>query len=142
MVGPGTGLAPFRSFIQERQLVGTTSDNLLFFGCRHRNHDYIYKEELEIADSNKVIKLFTAFSREEDHKVYVQHKIIQSGDLVSSLLLRKDAYLYICGDARAMPKDVQEAIINVLSKKMEPAAALELLNNMKHEGRFQQDTWF
>jgi len=143
MVGPGTGLAPFRGFIQERQILEKSGENLLFFGCRNRNQDYIYKEELESAASSGLIKFFPAFSREQNSKVYVQHKILEYADAVASVLLTSDAYLYICGDARSMPKDVQDALIQVLIKRgMLQDAAKQLLDKMAADNRFMQDTWF
>ncbi|CAG0904372.1 unnamed protein product, partial [Cyprideis torosa] len=102
MVGPGTGLAPFRGFIQERRWarqegkeVGPT---VLFYGCRRRNEDYLYEEEIEDFVQTGDLEIFVAFSREQTMKVYVQHLIEQQGKYVWDLLER-GAHFYVCGSS-------------------------------------------
>lgn len=101
MVGPGTGLAPFRGFIQDRELTfkqGNKTENLLFFGCRNRNIDFIYREELEQAVAEGYLTLSVAFSRESpEKKVYVQHKMLEMGEKVWDILENQKGTFYVCG---------------------------------------------
>lgn len=147
MVGPGTGLAPFRGFIQERKHQankGPIGETMLFFGCRSSRHDYIYQEELkEAQEKGWVSHLSVAFSREGKEKEYVQHKMEAMGEQIYELL-QKGAYFYICGDARAMAKDVRQTLKNILQKygnKTEDEAESWLVNLQK-EGKYLSDTWF
>jgi len=148
MVGPGTGLAPFRGFVQERKHLAKSSsigDALLFFGCRSRNIDFIYSTELEEAEKNgHISKLITAFSRDTEKKVYVQHKMQENTEIIFGILSEKKGYLYICGDARVMAKDVHQTVVNLLmnhgSKTEEQAE--QFLTEMKQGGRYLTDVWF
>lgn len=148
MVGPGTGLAPFRGFIQERKhqhSKGQVGESVLFFGCRG-DVDYIYADELKEATSTGYLsKLFVAFSRmDQQKKVYVQHKMHDYSDGIYNLLHEQKGYLYICGDARAMAKDVHSSIIQILTKhgnKTEEQAE-QFLTELKQSGRYLTDTWF
>jgi sulfite reductase alpha subunit-like flavoprotein len=167
MVGPGTGLAPFRSFILERSTLPSSGENLVFFGCRHSKHDFIYEKELtELAAQGKIV-LFTAFSREQEKKVYVQHRIAENWERVANLLRKERAHVYVCGDARQMPNDVHKcashncvlslsfsfvgassdgnprALVGVLEKSgMTHQEAEDFLQAMHKDGRYQQDVWF
>jgi len=149
MVGPGTGLAPFRGFIQERQILrkqqqtGSHGDNVLFFGCRSSEIDFIYKEELEVAQNEQHIKLITAFSRDQTHKVYVQHKMREHSAQVWKVL-EEGAYFYVCGDARQMAKDVHEALEHIIvteGKKTKEEAA-QFIEKLQKSGKYLSDTWF
>merc|ERR1719356_1594857 len=113
MVGPGTGLAPFRGFIQERawqkaqgKPVGPT---VLYFGCRNKAQDYIYQDELEAWEDDGLLTLHTAFSRDQKEKRYVTHCLRENGASVWDLL-DQGAHLYVCGDAKMMAKDVRNII--------------------------------
>ena len=101
MIGPGTGLAPFRGFIQERKhqlSQGPIGETVLFFGCRSSRFDYIYKDELdEAVEKGYITNLFVAFSREGHEKVYVQHKIQEYAKELWYLLSEKAAVVYVCG---------------------------------------------
>ncbi|KAH0835082.1 hypothetical protein AYO21_09735 [Fonsecaea monophora] len=148
MVGPGTGVAPFRAFVQERSEqrkagldVGLT---MLFFGCRKQKEDFIYEEEWaeygRILGSN--FRMITAFSRQTpSKKVYVQDKIRQFGAEISSLL-SKDAHFYVCGDA-AMAKDVSSLLEQIISERraVPPAEAAAVVKQMRAANQYQEDAW-
>lgn len=101
MVGPGTGLAPFRGFIQERQFLRdggkVVGDTILYFGCRKKDEDFIYREELEQYVQNGTLTLKTAFSRDQQEKIYVTHLIEQDADLIWKVIGEQKGHFYICG---------------------------------------------
>ena len=157
MVGPGTGLAPFRGFLQERAAIlkkkggGSSSggggavaaaslgEAHLFFGCRSQDHDFIYREELEAFERNGALSsLRVAFSRQGPSKVYVQHLISKEAAEIARLVTRERASVYICGDARAMARDVHAALRDALGGG---AAGDEVLKEMAESGRLQKDVW-
>eukprot|EP01137_Pigoraptor_chileana_P012408 Opistho-2@64785 len=143
MVGPGTGLAPFRAFLQERKITKARGDNLLYFGCRDRNKDYLYRGELEALEKEKGVILRTAFSREAGQKkVYVQHLLKQDADLVWSLLQR-GAHFYVCGDAKNMAGDVHETLLDIISAKKGTSRenAEAFMADLENNKRYQRDVW-
>ena len=116
MVGPGTGIAPFRAFLQHRAKHGHTGRNWLFFGDQHAATDFLYGEEFAAAQkSGHLHKLSTAFSRDQAEKIYVQHRMEQEGAELWRWL-EKGAYFYVCGDAKRMAKDVHQALLNIAAK--------------------------
>ncbi|KAI6649241.1 NADPH--cytochrome P450 reductase [Oopsacas minuta] len=148
MIGPGTGLAPFRGFLQERGTVlGTGREvgrSLLFFGCRKRNWDYIYEQELNEFKENGILSnLQLAFSREQEKKIYVQHLMNNiSGDLFR-LLKEEGAYIYVCGDARNMARDVHANLLLILEQEggMGSEDAALFVKNLQNRNRYQLDVW-
>ncbi|XP_019555503.2 NADPH--cytochrome P450 reductase isoform X2 [Aedes albopictus] len=147
MVGPGTGLAPFRGFIQERDFnrkdgkeVGQT---ILYFGCRKRSEDYIYEEELEDYVERGVMKLRTAFSRDQAHKVYVTHLLEEDMDLLWSVIGENKGHFYICGDAKNMATDVRNILLKVLQTKgnMSESEAIQYIKKMEAQKRYSADVW-
>ena len=142
MVGPGTGIAPFRGFLQERQArmamvkggeTGETGETVLFFGCRRKSEDMIYESELASwLDAGVLTTLDCAFSREQEEKVYVQHKIQERSEEISKLLVEKKGSLYICGD-KTMGKDVVRILEEVLTT--------ECVKEMEEQGRLRRDVW-
>lgn len=148
MVGPGTGIAPFRAFLQHRPLAAKGAplgDSMLFFGCRSRDIDYLYKEELAAAkEANHLTDLVVAFSREQAEKVYVQHRILELKDRVWDMLHNKNAHLYICGDAAHMAVDVRAALENVFQQcgNLSPEAASAYYAALQDKGRLATDVWF
>lgn len=144
MVGPGTGLAPFRAFVQERVARGATGRNTLYFGCRHRERDFTYREELEKLASEGKLNLRLAFSRDQKEKVYVQNLVEQDGEAIVADLLA-GGHVYICGDGSAMAVDVTRALENVLLNHMPGiktiGAAQEFIKKLETEGRFEKDVW-
>ncbi|CBX93690.1 hypothetical protein IAQ61_003579 [Plenodomus lingam] len=148
MVGPGTGVAPFRAFVQERaaqakagQIVGKT---ILFFGCRKQSEDFIYanewKEYKEILGDNFI--MHTAFSRDGPKKVYVQHKIEEAGEEVNKLLEDK-AYFYVCGDAAHMAREVNTLLGKLISKyrNVSESKGEEIVKAMRASNQYQEDVW-
>ena len=115
MIGPGTGVAPFKAFLEERYYQGAT-ENWLFFGERNRSCDFYYEEDFSYFQKNGYLKLSLAFSRDQEQKIYVQHLIQSEIDLFYDWLSR-GAVIYVCGDAKNMAKDVQNTICSVLCQK-------------------------
>lgn len=143
MVGPGTGIAPFRSFIEERAVTKATGRTWLFFGDQHASSDFLYQEELEHYLQDGVIsKLDTAWSRDTDQKVYVQHKILENSKEVFNWL-DNGGYFYICGDKERMAKDVHNTLIEVIAKEasMSQEEAEAYLNDLKKQGRYLRDVY-
>ncbi|WP_462409473.1 sulfite reductase subunit alpha [Neobacillus sp. Marseille-QA0830] len=143
MVGPGTGIAPFRSFIEERAVIEATGRTWLFFGDQHSASDFLYQDELEKYQQDGVLtRLDTAFSRDTAQKVYVQHKMIENSKELFEWL-ENGACFYVCGDKQHMAKDVHEALINVIEKEgsMNRESAESYLNSMKEQGRYQRDVY-
>ncbi len=143
MVGPGTGIAPFRAFLEERQAVGATGQNWLFFGEQRAQLDYLYKEQLLGMHRDGVLtRLDTAFSRDQAKKVYVQDRMQEHAAELYAWLER-GAYFYVCGDATRMAKDVETALLDVIARgsngTLEHAA--EYLAGMKKQKRYQRDVY-
>jgi len=152
MVGPGTGVAPFRGFLQElqhrRKTVGQADwESVLFFGCRHQNHDYIYEEELNGFTGNSTLShLHVAFSRDQDKKVYVQDKLDdpETREKMWHFLNDKQGYFYVCGDARQMAKAVHQSLQNIVKEcgKKSEEEANTFIENLQKSGRYLTDVWF
>ena len=143
MVGPGTGIAPFMAFLQERKVSGATGKNWLFFGDQKSETDFLYREELEAWQEEGVLhKLSTAFSRDQAEKIYVQHRMLEeAGELFG--WLEQGAFFYICGDASRMAKDVDAALHKVVEtvggKSPEEAAAY--VEELKKSKRYRKDVY-
>jgi sulfite reductase (NADPH) flavoprotein alpha-component len=143
MVGPGTGIAPFRAFLQERKAIGAKGKNWLFFGEQKATSDYFYREEFEGWLADGVLSRFmTAFSRDQSHKIYVQHRMLEHAqDLYH--WLENGAIFYVCGDAARMAKDVDTAlhqiVENVGGKSTEQAK--EYVDALKKEKRYRKDVY-
>jgi sulfite reductase (NADPH) flavoprotein alpha-component len=143
MVGPGTGIAPFRAFLQERAAAGAAGRNWLFFGNQRRDADFLYRADLEdFAEKRVLTRMDLAFSREQTSKVYVQHKMLEAAQELWRWLAN-GAYLYICGDAKRMAGDVDLALqqIAVTEGGMDAAAAKRYLAEMARAGRYQRDVY-
>ncbi|GIL65902.1 hypothetical protein Vafri_19533 [Volvox africanus] len=148
MVGPGTGLAPFRGFLQERAVLLASGMELgpahLFFGCRSRHHDYIYQEELEgFVASGVLSHLHLAFSRDQSGKDYVQHHVERQAAMLWPLISEGGAHLYVCGDAKNMAKDVHKAFIGLVqtAKGCTGTQAEVVVKELSDSGRYQRDVW-
>lgn len=143
MVGPGTGVAPFRAFLQERKATGAKGKNWLFFGGQHASTDFLYREELEAAlAEGSLHKLDTAFSRDQEHKIYVQHRMHENGAELFDWL-ENGAYFYVCGDAKRMAKDVDAALHAIVEKHggMSPEQSKEYVEALKKEKRYRKDVY-
>ncbi len=143
MVGPGTGIAPFRAFIQERRATEASGRSWLFFGDRHFTHDFLYQLEWQDALKDGVLsRMDVAFSRDAPEKVYVQHKMWERRrDLVE--WLDGGASFYVCGDAKAMAKDVRSTLVRAYAdvKALSPEAAEKAVEALERGQRFLQDVY-
>jgi sulfite reductase (NADPH) flavoprotein alpha-component len=143
MVGPGTGVAPFRAFVQERRATEAKGRNWLFFGDRTFTHDFLYQLDWQDAlKDGSLARMDVAFSRDTPEKVYVQHKIWERRvDLIE--WLDGGAHFYVCGDAKAMAKDVRAALVRAYAdvKAMSPEAAERAVVTLEREKRYLQDTY-
>ncbi|WP_052144654.1 sulfite reductase subunit alpha [Halalkalibacter okhensis] len=143
MVGPGTGVAPFRSFIEERAVSQGEGKTWLFFGDQHEATDFLYQEEFEEYQNDGALsKLDVAFSRDTDKKVYVQHKMLDNSRELFAWL-EAGAYFYVCGDKQYMAKDVHNALIDIVEKEgsMSREEAEEYVTAMQKEKRYQRDVY-
>lgn len=163
MIGPGTGVAPMRSLLWERlQLADDVSsrshasngsrnfdhgnkigENVLFFGCRKRDADYFFRDEWAKIMARNPLQVFTAFSRDQVRKIYVQDIIKEQADLVFRLLYHCGGIFYVCGSSGKMPKGVRASLVDVfqISGGMDQAAAEDYIEVMEKEGRYKQETW-
>ena len=142
MVGPGTGIAPFRGFLEEREVRGAKGKNWLFFGDRNKENDFIYREQLEAMQDSGFLRLDLAFSRDQAEKIYVQDRIKEQGAEFFQWL-EKGAYFYICGDAYRMAKDVEAAIYEVVMEhgNMDRVAAENYVSQLKKSKRYVRDVY-
>jgi sulfite reductase (NADPH) flavoprotein alpha-component len=143
MIGPGTGIAPFRAFLQERQATGTRGRNWLVFGNPHRATDFLFEDELTAWHQGGLLtRLDTAFSRDQEHKIYVQNRLLENAVELWAWL-EDGAHLYVCGDAERMARDVDRGLAYIVAKEggMEPAAAKAYLARLAAEGRYQRDIY-
>lgn len=140
MVGPGTGCAPFRGMIQDRAHRGI-GENLLFFGSRNAKGDFFFRKEWNQLVEGGLLDLVTAFSRDQEHKVYVQHRIAERKDKVMKLL-RNGGVVYIAGNAKDMVPSVRDAIRAVLKSDFHSDRdAEELLKDLEKSRRLQIEAW-
>ncbi len=143
MVGPGTGIAPFRAFLQERGATGATGKNWLFFGDQHAHCDFLYREELEEwLQNGSLARLDTAFSRDQDEKIYVQTRMIEHGAQLWDWL-EDGAHFYVCGDAKRMAKDVDNALHHIARQHggMDEAGAKTYVQSLVKSKRYQRDVY-
>jgi len=143
MVGPGTGVAPFRAFLQERLATRAPGPNWLYFGHQRSDYDFFYEDELKaMRETGHLGRLTLAWSRDGDEKIYVQHRMRDEGrDLWA--WLERGAHIYVCGDALRMAKDVERALIDVVSEhgKRSPEDAARFVAELKKNDRYQVDVY-
>ncbi len=143
MVGPGTGIAPFRAFLQERQASGAKGKNWLFFGDQHQEHDFIYQDELNAWHENGLLtRLDLAFSRDQTKKIYVQNRMIEQGAELYAWL-QEGAYFYVCGDASRMAKDVDKTLYQIITQfgGLSAERAADYIDQLKKEKRYLRDVY-
>ncbi|XP_041817222.1 methionine synthase reductase isoform X2 [Chelmon rostratus] len=163
MVGPGTGVAPFIGFLQQRQKErqqnpeATFGETWLFFGCRHRDRDYLFREELEgFVSSGTLSHLQVCFSRDDreeegaleatnsaGRRRYVQHNLLLNSQYITDILLKQNGYLYVCGDAKNMAKDVNDTLVEMIRTELQvdQLEAMKKLAGLREEKRYLQDIW-
>ncbi|XP_068438392.1 methionine synthase reductase [Clinocottus analis] len=159
MVGPGTGVAPFIGFLQQREQERKENpeaifgETWLFFGCRHRDGDYLFREELEgFVSSGTLSQLKVCFSRDEQEEEaatsaarprYVQHNLRLNSQHVTDILLKQNGYFYVCGDAKNMAKDVNNALMEMIQTELQvdQLEAMKTLAGLREEKRYLQDIW-
>uniref|UniRef100_A0A182VQC2 NADPH-dependent diflavin oxidoreductase 1 n=1 Tax=Anopheles minimus TaxID=112268 RepID=A0A182VQC2_9DIPT len=136
MIGPGTGLAPFRGILQERELseTPTSAPLVLFFGCRSSTADFHCEEDLKRMEESGMLQLFCAFSRDQPDKIYVQHIIKQQGVLLKKLLVESAGYVLVSGSSKNMPQAVKEALIEAIGDA-------QCIEDMIQANRYQEETW-
>jgi sulfite reductase (NADPH) flavoprotein alpha-component len=143
MIGPGTGVAPFRAFLHERVATKAPGRNWLFFGHQRSTTDFFYEDELKAMKTNGALtRLTLAWSRDSDQKIYVQDRMREVGrDLWS--WLTEGAILYVCGDAKRMAKDVELALVDIVAQHgaRSQAEAIAFVTDLKKHGRYQQDVY-
>ncbi len=143
MIGPGTGIAPFRAFLHERNAIRAPGRNWLFFGHQRRDFDFFYEDELvAMRAAGLLTRLTLAWSRDGNEKTYVQHRMREVGrDLWS--WLGDGAHIYVCGDALRMAKDVEQVLTEIVAQQSgrTPAEAVKFIAELKAEGRYQADVY-
>jgi len=154
MVGPGTGAAPFRGFLQERlsqvrqgQRVGPI---VLFFGCRHEHQDFLYKEEwqamfaeLQASDLVEHAEMIHAFSRDQHEKIYVQHRLEEHGARVWQWLNEQAGHFYVCGDAKNMARAIGHTLTDIAERQgeLDKTMATKWMKDLRLSGRYEEDVW-
>ena len=144
MIGPGTGIAPFRAFLQERQALGAKGKNWLFFGAQHEQCDHAYKEDWEAFMRDGLLTRYDcAWSRDQAHKIYVQHKMLENAAEIWKWIDGEGAQFFVCGDARRMAKDVDAALRKIVQeqggKSVEDANAY--VEQLKNDKRYKRDVY-
>jgi len=143
MIGPGTGIAPFRAFLYERRAVAATGKNWLFFGERSAATDFLYRDELEtMRDDGHLTRLDLAFSRDQERKIYVQDRMLEQGAEFYRWL-QDGASVYVCGDASRMAKDVDATLHTIVEQQsdLSKEAASEYVQQLKDENRYHRDVY-
>ncbi|MBV9063955.1 MAG: sulfite reductase subunit alpha, partial [Alphaproteobacteria bacterium] len=143
MIGPGTGIAPFRAFLHDRRATGATGKNWLFFGHQRSDCDFFYRDELNaMKTSGLLTRLSLAWSRDGEKKFYVQDRMREVGRELWSWLA-EGANVYICGDAKRMAKDVERALVDIVAQfgARSTDEAVSFVGELKKNGRFQQDVY-
>jgi sulfite reductase (NADPH) flavoprotein alpha-component len=142
MVGPGTGVAPFRGFMQERLVSGSKAKSWLFFGDWHKDFDFLYDDFWNHLSAIGQLKLECAFSRDQAEKVYVQHKMLENAGEIWSWL-SEGAYIYVCGDAERMAKEVDQVLHHIVKEEggYSEEAAKAFLKKLRTEKRYLRDVY-
>jgi len=143
MIGPGTGVAPFRAFLEQREIDGSASKNWLFFGDRRFRTDFTYQTEWQRFRKDGILtRIDLAFSRDQDEKIYVQHRMLEAAKDIYAWL-QDGATIYVCGDEVHMAKDVHAALLDIVRKEggMKADAAADYVKNLQRDKRYQRDVY-
>jgi sulfite reductase (NADPH) flavoprotein alpha-component len=143
MVGPGTGIAPFRAFLEERRAIGANGKNWLFFGDQHAATDFLYRDEIEaMLQEGTLARLDTAFSRDQAEKFYVQQRMLEHARELFTWL-EDGAHFYVCGDASRMAKDVDRALLQAIETAGGRTAeqAADYIRQLSAAKRYQRDVY-
>jgi sulfite reductase (NADPH) flavoprotein alpha-component len=143
MIGPGTGIAPFRSFLAERDATGASGRNWLFFGEQHFASDFLYQTEIQNWFETGVLsKVNVAFSRDQKEKIYVQHKMLQQGKELFEWL-ESGAYIYVCGTKDPMSVDVENALVQIVAEhgQLSEEAARQYVLDLENQDRYLKDVY-
>jgi sulfite reductase (NADPH) flavoprotein alpha-component len=143
MIGPGTGIAPFRSFIAERDATGASGKSWLFFGEQHFTSDFLYQTEIQNwFETGSLTKVNLAFSRDQPEKIYVQHKMLQHGAEFFEWL-NAGSYVYVCGAKEPMSVDVEQTLLQIIEQFGDRSKdeAIKYLDDMKEDGRYIKDVY-
>ena len=144
MVGPGTGIAPFRAYLQERQALGAKGKNWLFFGSQREKCDYAYKADFDRFKRDGILTRFDcAWSRDQAHKVYVQHRMLENAPEIWKWIDSEGAQFFVCGDARRMAKDVDAALRKIVQEQggKRVDEANEYVERLKSDKRYKRDVY-
>jgi len=141
MVGPGTGVAAFKGFIEERSLEKGGSETVLVFGCRNKDKDFYFAKEWETLGKTMKLDVIAAFSRDQATKSYVQHKIREEGKKLAGLILEKGARIYVSGKSKNMPKSVEKAFKDILAAEIGEENAVAKVEEMRKKGLYIQEVW-
>jgi sulfite reductase (NADPH) flavoprotein alpha-component len=142
MIGPGTGVAPFRAFMQERMAHNAQGKNWLFFGECNRATDFFYEDYWTSLEQQGKLRLDVAFSRDQEEKVYVQHRMLAHGSDFYQWMM-EGAYIYVCGDASRMAKDVEATLLEIIRVhgNMDAPEAKAFLKKLRAEKRYLRDVY-
>jgi sulfite reductase (NADPH) flavoprotein alpha-component len=143
MIGPGTGIAPFRAFMQQREAEEASGENWLFFGNPNYTQDFLYQTEWQRFVKDGVLnKVSLAFSRDQEQKIYVQHRMLEQGAEIYRWL-EQGAHIYVCGDANHMAKDVQDALVQIVIKHgaKSDEQAEQYISDLRRAKRYQKDVY-
>jgi sulfite reductase (NADPH) flavoprotein alpha-component len=144
MIGPGTGVAPFRAYLQERKATEAKGKNWLFFGAQHESCDFAYGDEFEAYLKEGILtRLDCAWSRDQAQKVYVQHKMSENAAEIWKWIDDEGAYFFVCGDARRMAKDVDATLRKIVQEQGGKSVeqAYEYVEKLKNEKRYKKDVY-
>jgi sulfite reductase (NADPH) flavoprotein alpha-component len=144
MIGPGTGIAPFRAYLQERQALGAKGKNWLFFGAQREKCDYAYKEDFDRFKRDGILtRLDCAWSRDQAHKIYVQHRILENAAEIWKWIDAEGAQFFVCGDARRMAKDVDAALRRIVQEQGDKSVseANGYVEKLKSDKRYKRDVY-
>lgn len=144
MVGPGTGIAPFRAFLQERKAIGAKGKTWLFFGSQHEHCNYCYRDELEQYQRDRLlIRCDCAWSRDQADKSYVQHKMLENAAEIWKRIDSEGAHFFVCGDARRMAKDVDAALRKIIQEQgaKTEEQTNEYVEKLKSDKRYKRDVY-